>query len=229
MSSCKRFTARSIEKINLRKLLQLFYADVRQRRSLLLADIRSDLRRQVGEKGGDFYAPFWADAKDHVGGIADLRDRSKARVESNKARARLYPLLANGFLKLWNEKARWRNEAFDFVPTNVSARFSIAELGAVVKVENVAAVRLQDGSYRIVYPYFSERPALPTEGARLGFWAIKEALADFAIEDVRVIDILRSAYFRPSEDPARGDERTIFIQKYDSLLREWRKLKEDLE
>jgi hypothetical protein len=208
----------SIEKVNLRKLLQIIYADPRQRRSLLLADIRSDLRRQTGEKGGDFYAPLWADAKDHVAGAIDLRDKSKARVESNKTRSRLYPLLADGFLKLWNEKARWRNEKFNFVPTNVSARLSIEELGATVKVENVVAVKLQDGSHRIVHPYFSERPALSSQGVRLGFWAIKEALPDFAAEDLRIVDILCNAYFRPSESPMGGSERAIFVQRYGSVL-----------
>jgi hypothetical protein len=89
--------------------------------------------------------------------------------------------------------------------------------------------KLQSGSHRIVYPYFSERPALSSEGARLGLWAIKEALPDFAIEDLRVVDVLRSAYFRPSENRIQGDERTIFIQRYDGILREWRKLKNEQE
>ena len=53
----------SIEKINLRKLLQLFFADDRLQRSLLLADIRNDRTKEAGDRdsGGDFYGPFWAD------------------------------------------------------------------------------------------------------------------------------------------------------------------------
>ena len=217
----------SVEIIHLRKLLQLFYAEPRQRRNLLLADIRSETSRRIGDKGGDFHAPFWADAKDYVAGKIDLREKSGERIESNPNRKRLYPLLVEGFLSLWNEKARWRNERFDFVPTNVSARFSIDELKATVKVESVVAVQLQDGTYRIVYPYFSERPALPIEGARLAFWAMREALPDFALEDFRVIDVLRSSYFRASEVSLRGDERSIFIQKYGSVLKEWEKLRSE--
>jgi len=216
----------SVDKIHLRKLLQLFEAEPRQRRSLLRADIRSDLRKSAGGKGGDFHVPFWADAKDHVAGVGDLIEKTKSRVETNATRKRLYPLLADGLLSLWSEKMRWRNEEFDFVPTSVSARFSIEELGAIVKVENVVAVRLRDESCRIVYPYFSERPALSSEGARLGFWATKEALPDFAIEDMRIVDILRRSYFRPSENQLRGDERAVFIAKYANVLREWRRLKD---
>jgi hypothetical protein len=76
------------------------------------------------------------------------------------------------------------------------------------------------------YPYFSEKPLLPLEGVRLGFWALKEALPDFRVEDLRIIDVLRSAYFRSMETPLQGDERTMFIQRYDAALKEWRKLRD---
>lgn len=209
----------SMEKIHLRKLLQLFYAEPRQRRSILLAEIRNNLDKQSGgDGGGDFHAPFWADAKNHVAGMLDLREQSAVRIGSNKARSRLYPLLTEGFLGLWNEKARWRNEKFEFVPTSVSAHLPIKESNAIIKVENVVAVKIRDGSHRVVYPYFSETPVLPLEGARLGFWALKEALPEFRAEDLRIIDVLRSSYFRSTESPLQGDERTIFIQRYSAVL-----------
>lgn len=216
----------AVDKIHLRKLLQLFQADPRQLRTLLLADIRTDLSRQLGGKGGDFHVPFWADAKDHVAGSIDLREQTKARVKSNATRKRLYPLLADGFLKLWGEKVRWRNEKFDFVTVNVSSRFAIEELNAVVKVENVVAVKLQNGTHRIVYPYFSERPILSEEGARLGFWALTEGLPEFSAADLRIVDILRGSYIRPSETPLLGNERSTFVKRYESVLNEWRKLKD---
>jgi hypothetical protein len=219
----------SIEKIHLRKLLQLFYADRRQRRQLLVSDIWSDRNKEQtdGGNGGDFHGPFWADAKDHVAGLLDLRERTKARIESNKARARLYPLLAESFLSLWNEKIQWRNEKFESFPASVKASLPIKELGGIVKIENVVAVRIPDGSNRVVYPYFSEMPALPPEGARLGLWALKEALPDFRAEDFRIVDILRRSYFRPAEMPMQGDERTMFVQKYGEVLAEWRKLRDE--
>jgi hypothetical protein len=217
-----------MEKIHLRKLMQLLYAEPKQCRSILLAEIRNEFKKQLSKEGGggDFHIPFWADAKDHVAGKLDLRDQSKLRIKSNKTRARLYPLLTEGFLGLWNEKVRWRNERFELVPTNVSANFPLEELNTIVKVENVVAVRVQDGSHRVVYPYFGEKPVLPLEGVRLAFWALKEALPDFRVEDLRIIDILRSSYFRSTENPLQGDERAVFVQKYAALLKEWRKLRD---
>jgi hypothetical protein len=97
----------------------------------------------------------------------------------------------------------------------------------VVKIENIVAVRIWDGSNRVIYPYFSEEPALPSEGARLGLWALKEAFPDFRTEDFRIIDILRRGYFRPAEVFMKGDEREMFIQKFDSVLTEWRKLRDE--
>jgi hypothetical protein len=156
-----------------------------------------------------------------------IREQSKIRIRKSKQRGHLYPQLTDAFLSLWNEKIRFRNEEFEFLPTSVKAQLSIKELGAVVKVENIVAVRIWDGSNRVIYPYFSENPALPSEGARLGLWALKEALPDFRAEDFRIVDILRRAYFRPTEILMKGDERETFIQKYGTVLAEWKKLRDE--
>ena len=204
------------------------YADRRERRKLLVDDIRSEEVKAEGENGGgDFYGPFWADAKDHVAGISDLRAQSKLRIESNKARSRLYPLLTESFLNLWNEKIRWRNEKFETYPTSVKAQFTIDELKATIKIENLVAVKIPDGSSRVIYPYFSETPVLPDEGARLGFWALQQALPNVRSEDFRIIDILRRAYFRPAEVLMMGNEQELFVAKYGEILKEWARIRED--
>jgi hypothetical protein len=219
----------SIEKINLRKLLQLFFADERQQKSLLLADIRNDRTKEAGgrDSGGDFYGPFWSDVKDHAAGQSNLVDQTKKRIAKNKTRARLYPILRDCFLEMWNEKMRWRNEPFEFVPESVKAQFPIKELGTIVKIENTASIKTWDGSHRVIYPYFSERPALPEAGARIGFWALKEALPDFKVEDLRIIDLQHRVYFRPADIGLNGDEREQFVQRYDLLLKKWRKLRDE--
>lgn len=216
----------SIEKINLRKLLQLLYANARLQRSLLLTEIRSDRAKKDGERsaGGDFYAPFWSDVKNHVAGSSDISEQSLIRVESNKTRARLYPVLRDAFLEMWNEKMRWSNEPFEFIPTSVKAQLPIIELGTTVKIENTAAIRTWDGSHRVLYPYFSEAPALPEEAARLGFQILKEALPAFDPKDFRIIDMQRKIYYRPVDTGSIGNERAIFLEKYDALLRLWRSL-----
>lgn len=219
----------SVEKINLRKLLQLFYADARLQRSLLLADIRGDKAKASGSRdgGGDFYGPFWSDVKDHVAGISDLSLQTELRISANKTRARLYPLLRDAFLEMWLEKMRWRNEPFQFVPESVKAQLEIKELGAIVKIENTASVQVYDGSHRVIYPYFSEQPALSNEGARLGFWALGQALPNFRLDDFRIIDLQHRNYFRPSEVGMTGDEERQFIEKYRAVLSEWRKLRNE--
>jgi hypothetical protein len=97
----------------------------------------------------------------------------------------------------------------------------------IVKIENTASLKVWDGTHRIIYPYFSETPVLPEAGARLGFWALKEALSDYRTEDFRIIDMQRRAYFRPTEIGTSGDEQQQFVQRYDALLKKWRKLRDE--
>jgi hypothetical protein len=68
---------------------------------------------------------------------------------------------------------------------------------------------------------------LPEDGARLGFWALKAALPDYRAEDFRIIDMQRRAYFRPLDIGMKGDERKQFVQRYDVLLKKWRKLRDE--
>jgi hypothetical protein len=223
----------SIEKIHLQKLLRLFYAKPNLQTRLLREDIRSELKKgqkkEQGEKkdGGDFYVAFWADAKNHVAGKLNLREQSKKRIEKSEQRKRLYPLLTSGFLSVWDEKVRWRNEPFEFHPKTAKGQLPLKELGTLVKIENVLSVRVWDGSDRAVYPYFFEEPILSLEGVRLGFWALQEALSEFRVEDLRIMDVLRGAYFRPEDVPLQGNERGVFIQKYDAVLTQWRKLRRE--
>lgn len=218
----------SLEKIHLRKLLQLIYATPAKRRGSILSDIGSDARKLLSpdSSGGDFYGPFWADAKDYVAGKSDLREQTKGRIAANKSRQRLYPLLTDGFMRVWTEKVRWRNEEFAFLPTSVKAQLPIDELNATIKIENVVAVKIWNGANRVIYPYFSEEPILPNDGARLGFWALSEALPEFKIDDLRIIDVLRGSYFRPDDVPLQGNEREALVQRYGDLLAEWKKLRD---
>lgn len=217
----------SIKSIQLRKLIRLFYAKPNLRRELLLRDLREENRRALegGKTGGDFYAPFWADAKDHIGGMADLAGRTHARIQSNERRKRLYPALTNGFLNIWNEKIRWRNEPFEFRTDTAKGQLSFEELSTTVRVENVLSVQIWDGSNRFVYPYFSEQPALSDEGARLALWVMSEALPQFDASKMRIIDILRSSYISATNVRFVGNEREIIIRKYAIILDEWETLK----
>jgi hypothetical protein len=219
----------SIEKIHLRKLLRIFYAKPNLRIRLLREDIRNGLKKEQDEEGngGDFYVPFWADAKNHVAGKLDLRDQSKNRIDKNEGRKRLYESLTNGFLSVWEEKVRWRNEPFEFHPKTAKGQLHLNELDAVVKIENVLSVKIWDGTNRAVYPYFFEEPILPLEGVRLGFWALREGLSEFRPEELRIMDVMRGSYFRQEDVPLQGNERDILVQKYEAVLTEWKKLRRE--
>ena len=224
----------SIEKVHLRKLLKLFFLADGARLTELRKDIRQELRKAAfpGKKGGDFHTPFWTDAKNHVAGRLDLATQVEERIARNDNRERLYPALSKGFLRWWNEKRRWQNEPFQIIPFSVKAQLPIHEVGGLVKIENLLAVTVgprsnDKQSGRIIYPYFSERPALGDEGIRLGLWALSTALGQYSPTDLRLLDVIRGTSFGIADCPLCGDEQALFIRHYGALLREWRELRED--
>jgi len=218
----------SVLDIPLRKVLQLFYAEQKLQRSILKNDIRLDLKKEAGgtrSQGGDFYLPFWSDVKKHISDAGDLNDLTDARVGSNRNFKRLYPLLRDGVLDLLNEKLRWSNEPLEIVPQSVHGNLQIEELGGLIRIRDAIHARVRGKYTRVVYPYFSEEPALPEEGGRLGLWAMQQALTKLDPNDMRIIDPLRRVFFSPETTPLRGDEEKVFHERYRSLIKEWERLK----
>jgi len=122
----------SILNVPLRKLLRLFYANDSLRRKLLREDIRSDASKEGGgqrSNGGDFYAPFWADAKAHVTGTADLTEETEIRIAANPGKTRLYRLLRDASLNIFEERLRWTNKPPVIRIETLNGRFQIAEIG----------------------------------------------------------------------------------------------------
>lgn len=219
----------SLEKVHLRKLLQLFDAPNAKRVSLLRADIRAEISKENGiaGDGGDFYVPFWADAKKHVAGTLDLAIQTEARIKSNEGRKRLYPELRDGFLLWWNEKRRWINEPFVLLPENPAIHFPVPGSTAIVKIENTLGLLVGGASHRIIYPYFSEVPTLTQATARIGLWLLKEAMSEYAEEDLRILDIIRSRSFSLADTRLSGNEQELFAARYKALVAERKNLKKD--
>ncbi|MCY1669592.1 hypothetical protein OVA07_01015 [Novosphingobium sp. SL115] len=220
----------SVLDIPLRKALQLFYGSEPVRRSVLKKDIRLDRKKDAGgtrSQGGDFYLPFWSDVKKHISGDGDLAEMTSVRIASNNSFKRLYPLLKDGVLELLSAKLRWSNEPVEIIPKSVHGNLKIEEIGAVVRVRDALNARVREKYTRVVYPYFSEEPALSEEAGRLGLWAMQQALPNLNPSDMRLIDPLRRAFFSPEITPLNGDEESIFIYKYRSLIVEWERLKHE--
>lgn len=191
----------SVLDIPLRKALQLFYASPKVRRRILKEDIRLDLQKESGSsrsQGGDFYQPFWSDVKLYISGQANISELTEQRIKANEGYARLYPLLKDGILDLINEKLRWSNEPLEILPQSAHGFLKFEDLGGVIRIKDALYARVRGEYTRVVYPYFSEEPALPEEGRRLGLWAMQMALKSFNPNDMRLIDPLRTILFSTS-------------------------------
>lgn len=220
----------SVLDIPLRKILQLFYAPQALRVSILKKDIRLDRKKEEGgnrSQGGDFYLPFWSDVKRHLSGEGDLSELTADRVSSNSNFRRLYPLLKDGVIELISAKLRWSNEPVEIVPKSIHGSLRFSDLGCTVRINDALHARVRGEYTRVVYPYFSEDPALPEEGGRLGVWAMQQALSDIDPNDARLIDILRRTFFSPQTTPLVGNEESIFRQKYSGVISEWDRLKRE--
>lgn len=220
----------SVLDIPLRKALQLFYAPQSLRRSLLKEDIRLDRKKEAGgtrSRGGDFFLPFWSDVKSHVAGNGDLSQLTDERIKSNRGFKRLYPLLSDGILELLSAKLRWSNEPVEIVPQNVHGNLRVEDLGGTIRIRDALHARVRREYTRVVYPYFSEEPALPEEGGRLALWVMQQALTELDPDDMRIIDVLRRRFFSPQTTPLQGNEEAVFRENYRSLIAEWQHLKHE--
>ncbi len=220
----------SVLDIPLRKALQLFYAPQSLRRTILKEDIRLDRRKDAGgnrSRGGDFYLPFWSDVKRHISGDGDLTQLTGDRIKSNRNFQRLYPLLKDGVLELLSAKLRWSNEPVEIVPQSVHGNLRIEDLGGTIRIRDALHARVRGEYTRVVYPYFSEEPALPEEGGRLGLWVMQQALTELDPDDMRIIDALRRTFFSPRTTPLQGNEEAVFRENYRSLIGEWERLKHE--
>lgn len=213
-----------LDRVHLRKVLRLFMMKENLRSTAIRADAREVMKRldEGPGPGGDFHVPFWRDAKDHAAGRTDLRETTDQQIEKNWRRKKLYPRLRDGFLKWWNEKRRWINETISELPKTIKSSVGFADIDGVVKVENLLCLRLGDYKFRYVYPYFSDRPALTPEIARLGLWLMAKALPQHDIKDMRILDVLRGETFSVDKYPLVGTEEDQFTLRYRSILREWR-------
>lgn len=220
----------SLQSIHLRKLLKIIYLNGGRQVSALREDIRADIAREAGltGSGGDFYVPFWHDAKSHALGGTDLHAAVKERVLANPGRANLYPRLRDGFLLWWNERRRWTNEPFQQGPL-IKAQFAFPGIAAVVKVDSVLSVRDAQGIDHFIYPYFAPDPVLTEDAARLGLWLLINALPDLPAAEIRILDVIRGQTFSIDRYALQGSEEQTFRLRYVQAINSWNNLREEYE
>lgn len=191
-------------------------------------DIREDRKRAAGAggDGGDFYGPFWRDAKDHVFGSADLREETRKRIEGNPNRRVLYERLQNGFLLWWNERRRWTNQPF--VPAaGIKTVVRLPGVDASIKFANILSVRDGNGEDHFVYPYWFPEPPLSDQAARLAIWALSHAFPNVADGELRVLDVIRGQTFSLDRNPLTGDESSVFAKRFEAAQTEWQQLRRE--
>lgn len=220
----------SIENITLRKILKIMFASRREQIKALREDIRRHIRNEMGHSGsgGDFYGPFWADAKSHVFGRCDLTEKIEERIEVNARRRNLYPQLRDGFLLWWDERRRWTNTPLLEGAPN-SGRFILRRSGAIIRVENLLSV--EDGLHaeRVIYPYFSPGPELNEASARLGLWAIDHALPDLELKQIRILDVIRGQAYASERTPLLGTEEGEFEDRYSEVRNLYESLRSEYD
>jgi hypothetical protein len=219
----------SIQIINLNKLLRLCALP----ENLLIGDLRDYLRSErdaaqgVESTARHFHYPWWSVAKLHVVGQADLRSETPVLVAANAYRKRLYPMLTEAFLSWFDELRRSSNESFGWVEERVHNHYPVPGLQLTVKVDNLLSLRIGDAVRRLVYPYYSEFPVLTDKWARVGIWLMRDALPRFPLDQMEILDVLRSRSFRGAELTLRSDEEAIFKTRFLRILELWRSLRTD--
>lgn len=205
----------AIDLIHLNKLLRLLYLSDKQARSALLKDIYQEKIKANGDDsgGGDFYSPFWADARKHILREADLSVLTAERIRKNGRRKKLYPRLEQGVLALWE---RGHNLEVELLSRSPKGRFTLSDIGLTVKVESIMALSIE-GEERLVYPYWFPDPILSHEAARIGLWLLHQTLPHEQAANIRIFDIIRAEYFSMDTCPSQGNEEELLTQKYMKL------------
>lgn len=221
----------SIQIINLNKLLRLCALPENKLITALRSDLNAERKKLLGRKagGGHFHYPWWDVAKDHVVGAANLEEALPALIAGGINRDRLYTLLTEAFLRWVDEFRRSTNLSIDVREEEVHNHYMVPGIGVVVKIDNLLALRLGHDGHRLVYPYFSEQPALSEKWARVGLWLMADALPMFDPAQVEILDVLRARSFRNPSGIARGDEEQLFRIKYLQMLELWNGLRPEYQ
>lgn len=217
----------SIKIINLNKLLRLCMLQGNGLIGELRSDLRAERNKKLGIKsgGGHFQYPWWTAAKEHAIGTSDLEEQTLSLIDASRQRKRLYPLLTAGFLNWLNHVRRTTNLDLDWQNEEVHTHYAVPGLELTVKVDNLLALIIGGDKHKLIYPYFSEFPVLEERWARVGLWLMREALSEFDLTHMEILDVLRGRSFEGSSLYLKGDEEALFSSRYSVMFELWESLK----
>lgn len=214
----------ALNNVSLNKLLKILPRTLKQREAIIRKDARDAVlkeRKVDSDDGGDFYGVFWSAAKKFVLKGADLKDLVQKHITKSKSTRRLYPILMDGFSRWY---ATHHGDSNPSTRKEIAGAFGrcskLAESGAV-RVHNLLAWTEREGTPHIVYPYFDKDHALGPRAARLGRWAMANAIPDLEANNMAILDVLRGKVYDNDNCPLLGDEEGVLSERYDRILREW--------
>ena len=217
----------TVNMIHLRKFLQFCALDQRSLEKILKREIYADIEREdksYDRQPMDYYGCFWADAKHSVLHGLNLKLATEDRILKNPLRKRLYPILEKGFSDWWRDELRGTNLLVSPEETSVHTRWALPNIGITLKFENFLALKVGHDQFRLIYPYFSEKPPLEDKWIRIGLWLLNEALPEFGIDSMRLLDVQRGKGYSNTSNPLIGTEETELRTKCASLLSLWQDL-----
>ncbi|TZG26258.1 hypothetical protein [Sphingomonas montanisoli] len=221
----------TIRVVNLNKILKICQLPENLLTRELRIDLRGERRKALGlpTGGGHFHYPWWNAAKQHSVGLVDLETFTPVLIGDLKSRKRLYPLLTEGFLQWFRHLRRTTNAEIVWTQENIHTHYTVPGLELIVKVDNLLALKIGSDRHKIIYPYFFEEPALSSLWGRIGLWLMREALSEYDIVDMEILDVLRGRSFSGGMDFLKGDEEAIFQRKYMNIIEQWEALKPEYD
>jgi hypothetical protein len=217
----------AMDRLSLARFLELLQLPQPRRLKLIERDARKALYEERFGKlsdGGDFYGPFWADAKrSAVDRGFCLKSATDERISSNKSRRRLYPHLLEGFETGWTSlKASSFGEAALSLVMRLAVYVKGSEEEDHIRATNVLAVTESDRSLHITYPYFSKDVKLGMRHARLGLGVLRQGFATAQPKTVAILDVLHGSIYIDSGEDIGDPEHKELVDRYDAVMREWR-------
>jgi hypothetical protein len=217
----------TMDRLSLARFLELLQLPHARRLKVIERDARKAVfadRFGKSSDGGDFYGPFWSDAKrSAVEREFSLAAATADRIARNKSRRRLYPQLLRGFEQGWRGLRTSRITAATLeLVTRLSVTIKGSEEEDYIHASNVLAVKEPRGVLHIAYPYFSKDVGLGVRHAKVGVRVLRQGFARAKPESVAMLDVLRGNLFVGADGEVDTSARDELVDRYDAVMREWR-------